>query len=78
MVFWRGHPTSWSGHVAFVTAAGRNSLKCLGGNQSNAVNEKFFDLDRVLGFRWPADWPTPDKQHLRIVKSDEGLSTDES
>jgi uncharacterized protein (TIGR02594 family) len=44
------------GHVGIVTGYDqRGRLMVLGGNQGNAVNVAPFDLDRVAGYRWPAD-----------------------
>lgn len=60
VVFWRGDPNGWKGHVGFV--AGRDKqgrLMVLGGNQSDAVSIAPFDLDRVLAYRWPEDEPLP-------------------
>lgn len=48
------------GHVGFL--AGRDTqghIMVLGGNQSDAVNVKAFDLARVAGFRWPVGTPLP-------------------
>lgn len=42
------------GHVGFVTGRDRlGNLVVLGGNQGDAVNERSFSKDRVLGYRWP-------------------------
>jgi len=54
VTFWRGSPTGWMGHVAFlvgVTSAG--DLLCLGGNQADGVNVAKFSRDRLIGFRFP-------------------------
>lgn len=51
-VFSRGAPPS--GHVAFVESWDADHVRCLGGNQSNAVTEASFARSTVLGFRWPA------------------------
>lgn len=49
------------GHVGFVVGQTRNgNLLILGGNQSDAVNIKAFNRDRVSGYRWhPAFGPVP-------------------
>lgn len=49
-----------SGHVGFVV--GRDpagDLLLLGGNQGDEVKISAFDMQRVLGFRWPAEEPPP-------------------
>lgn len=56
VVFWRGTPSSGSGHVAFVVGRDeRGRLLCLGGNQGDAVTIAPFERRRVLGYRWPAE-----------------------
>jgi len=52
LVFSRGDPNGWQGHVAFN--AGRTTSgdwRCLGGNQGNQVNVKTYDHARLLGVR---------------------------
>ena len=54
VVFWRGSPAGWSGHVAFLagmTASG--DLWCLGGNQGDEVSLAKFSPGRLIGFYWP-------------------------
>jgi uncharacterized protein (TIGR02594 family) len=51
------------GHVGFcarelVLHAG--DVACLAGNQDNAVCTRRKKLDRLLGVRWPKEWPLPD------------------
>ena len=41
------------GHVGFVTDWNSGSIKILGGNQSDAVNEKWFPRSNLLTTRWP-------------------------
>lgn len=56
-VFWRTHPTdSWHGHVGFVTGVNNTHLRILGGNQSDAVNERWMSRNRLLGLRGPRFW----------------------
>lgn len=48
------------GHVGFIVGkdlAGR--LLVLGGNQGDEVNVRGFEMSRVVGYRWPADYPPP-------------------
>jgi uncharacterized protein (TIGR02594 family) len=42
-----------SGHVGFGVEKKLLMVKVLGGNQSNAVNEKWFPVWQVLDYRWP-------------------------
>lgn len=49
----------FSGHVTFVTGWSDTHLKCLGGNQADAVNEKWFPRSSLLGLRWPPGDATP-------------------
>lgn len=42
------------GHVGIVAGKdARGRLMVIGGNQGNAVSIAPFDMDRVLGYRWP-------------------------
>lgn len=53
---WRTHRTnSWHGHVGFITGISADGkwIRMLGGNQSDAVNEKWFPQSRVLGYNVP-------------------------
>lgn len=71
------------GHNTFV--AGRDqhgNIMCCGGNQSNAVNIKPFDPDRVVshGYRWPIEAPLPTLvgfDTLPLITSDGRVSTRE-
>jgi uncharacterized protein (TIGR02594 family) len=53
VVFWRGTPSSASGHVAFFDRIANGSHYVLGGNQNNEVNISTYDNDRVLGYYLP-------------------------
>lgn len=78
VVFWRGSPGGWSGHVGFVVGKDADgNLMVLGGNQGDAVNIKPFGRDRVLGYRWPDGMPLPDSA-LPVLRSDGRLSTNEA
>lgn len=66
------------GHVGFVY--GRDEvghLLILGGNQSDEVNIKAFDLNRVAGFRWPANIPLPIPAPLPLIDGKQSVSTKE-
>jgi len=51
VVFWRGSPTGWQGHVAFLVRFAGETVIVRGGNQGNRVSDKPYPLSRVLGFR---------------------------
>tara|TARA_Y100001973_G_scaffold106643_1_gene186062 strand:- start:8928 stop:9578 length:651 start_codon:yes stop_codon:yes gene_type:complete len=82
VVFWRGSPQGWSGHVGFVVGKDqRGNLMVIGGNQGDAVNVKPFDTSRVLAYRWPKPEKLPAKtgfETLPVVKSDGRVSTNEA
>jgi uncharacterized protein (TIGR02594 family) len=59
VVFWRGSPTGWQGHVAFYVRGEGDRVRVLGGNQSDAVTEAGYPRSQVLGYRWP-DAPLAD------------------
>jgi uncharacterized protein (TIGR02594 family) len=44
-----------AGHVAFVDDWSPSVIKCLGGNQGDAVSIANYARSRVLGFRWPLE-----------------------
>lgn len=59
VVFWRGSPRSWKGHVGFYYGETRTHILCIGGNQSNTVNVTRIAKNRVKGYRWPNGVPVP-------------------
>lgn len=78
VVFWRGSPQGWSGHVGFVVGQDKaGNLMVLGGNQGDAVNIKPFAKNRVLGYFWPDNAVKPEAK-LPILASDGKVSTNEA
>lgn len=78
VVFWRGQPSGWSGHVGFVVGKDQaGNLMVLGGNQGDMVSIKPFGRNRVLGYRWPSPGPSP-AGALPIVNSDGRTSQNEA
>ncbi len=78
VVFWRGSPTGWSGHVGFLVGQDKmGNLMILGGNQSDEVNIKPFSKKRVLSYRVPNGYVVPNTQ-LALVSSDGKLSENEA
>lgn len=57
MVFWRGTPDGWQGHVALYVGEDTKAYHVLGGNQSDSVCITRIARDRLLGARWPATVP---------------------
>lgn len=53
VVFRRGSPASWEGHVGIFLGFSYDGAKvyCLGGNQGNQVSISAYPRDTVLGFR---------------------------
>lgn len=51
VVFSRGNPNGWQGHVGFVVEVGSSNVLVLGGNQGNKVSERHYNKARLLGYR---------------------------
>lgn len=53
VIFWRGSPDSWKGHVGIFINYDEDGKKInvLGGNQGNKVCVSGYDKGRLLGFR---------------------------
>ena len=56
VIFWRGSPDSWQGHVGFFLEKHQHTISVLGGNQGNSVSVKDYPISRLLGARRP--WMT--------------------
>ena len=68
MIFWRGSPTDWTGHVGFYWAEDDEAYHILGGNQSNAVTITRMSKERFLKARWPSTGISDD-QLIRIANT---------
>lgn len=53
MVFSRGDPAGWKGHVGFYVGEDTTHFHILGGNQKNSVNVTRIQKGRFLGAVWP-------------------------
>lgn len=53
VVFWREDPHSWKGHVSYYVKEDDKRVYVLGGNQEDSVSYKWYDKNRVLGYRRP-------------------------
>lgn len=51
VVFWRGSPSGWQGHVAFFVRDDGDNIIVRGGNQGNAVSDARYPKSRLLGYR---------------------------
>lgn len=56
-VMHRKPPKPGLGHVGFLVGINANYVDILGGNQSDAVNIKRFERERIIGFYWPKSEP---------------------
>jgi len=60
VVFSRGNPSGWQGHVAFFVSAVGDNITVLGGNQGNQVSEQVYPRARLLGIRrWQKTFAEP-------------------
>lgn len=85
VVFWRGTPNGWQGHVGIIAgkdAAG--NLMVIGGNQSNMVKIAPYTTQRVVGYYWlhkaegGGILPNPERYDLPVLKSDGRFETNEA
>jgi uncharacterized protein (TIGR02594 family) len=51
VIFWRGSPDSWQGHVALFDRAANGMIYVLGGNQRDQVNISAYPASRLLSIR---------------------------
>jgi uncharacterized protein (TIGR02594 family) len=51
VVFSRGNPKGWQGHVGIFIRQTKNEIYVLGGNQSNRVGIDAYAKNRLLGYR---------------------------
>lgn len=70
VVFSRGDPNGWQGHVGFFVKRAGKYIEVLGGNQSNQVNVKRYPVSRLLGVRRCAkvkDIPTQNRSWVSAL-----------
>jgi uncharacterized protein (TIGR02594 family) len=53
LVFWRGDPNGWQGHVGFCWAWDDTHFHVLGGNQGDSVSVTRIPKNRLIEARWP-------------------------
>jgi uncharacterized protein (TIGR02594 family) len=75
LIFWRGTPNGWQGHIGFYVSEDATHYHVLGGNQSNAVTITRIAKDRLRkgGCRWPKTALPPRGRAILADKS--GLIT---
>lgn len=77
LVFWRGSPAGWQGHVGFYAGERSDAFRVLGGNQSDSVSETWIAKSRLLGIRWPKTYDRPIGGRV-YSNAGGGLSTNEA
>lgn len=70
LVFWRGSPNGWKGHVGLYVGEDATHYHVLGGNQSNAVTVSRIKKTRLIGARFPVGAKQNGRQ---IVQSGAGF-----
>lgn len=78
MVFWRGSPEGWKGHVGLYWAEDDTAYHILGGNQSNSVNVTRVAKDRLISARWPETGLSVDGFTRTAAENGRLLSTNEA
>lgn len=79
LVFWRGSPDGWKGHVGFYAGEDNTAYCVLGGNQSNKVSLAWIAKDRLLEARWPAMVAPPlEPEIVKLSRRSSNLSINEA
>lgn len=79
LVFWRGKPEGWQGHVGFYAGEETDgTFHVLGGNQGNRVCITRIPKNRLLESRWPASAPIVETGPLIVAAGDTFFSTNEA
>jgi uncharacterized protein (TIGR02594 family) len=71
VVFWRGSPASWQGHVAFLVRFEGDKVIVRGGNQGNKVSDAAYPIDRIVAIR-RADGVEADGKRPVLREGDRG------
>lgn len=77
LVFWRGSPSGWQGHVGFYASEDKEAYHVLGGNQGNRVSIARVAKTRLLGAYWPLTFPDAGTGVVRHTSNPATLSTNE-
>jgi uncharacterized protein (TIGR02594 family) len=80
LVFWRGSPESWKGHVGFYTGETATHFRVLGGNQSDRVSEVLIAKNRIRegGVRWPSTALPPTGSRVTVNGAGMTITTNEA
>lgn len=79
LVFWRGSPAGWKGHVGFYAGEEAGGVyHVLGGNQSDKVSIARISADRLLDARWPATVISNNSGPLVLAAGETLLSQNEA
>ena len=73
VVFWRGSPSGWQGHVAFLVRFEGDRVLVRGGNQGNKVSDAFYPVNQILGIR-RADASLPQTGRATVRRGDRGAA----
>lgn len=69
VIFSRGDPAGWQGHVGFFVKNAGTHIQVLGGNQSDSVSVARYPVSRLLGVRrWPAEASAPSHPRAPIER----------
>jgi len=71
VVFWRGSPSGWQGHVAFLVRFDGDRVLVRGGNQGNKVSDATYPVGQILGIR-RADPSLPQTGRATVQRGDRG------
>jgi uncharacterized protein (TIGR02594 family) len=75
VVFWRGSPDGWQGHVGFYAGVRGDQVLVLGGNQGNKVSIAEYPKSRLLGVRRTATPRTSPAQSTTMQASAAQIGT---
>lgn len=80
MIFWRGNPDSWQGHIALYEGERSDAFLVYGGNQNNGVNRTWISKSRLRrgGIRWPSTFGLPKGGRVLVASDGRPLSTNEA
>lgn len=80
LIFWRGDPSGWQGHIGFYMGEDIKNYFVLGGNQSDAVTITKIAKNRLRenGARWPLTGPLPTNKRVTMDGTGMALSTNEA
>lgn len=80
LVFWRGSPSSWKGHVGFYAGETNSHFLVRGGNQQNRVSDVLIAKSRIRrgGVRWPETAMAPPGRKIIVDGRGRPITTNEA